>query len=287
MEELSLEVLFRRGQERFPDLSFILDSCSAGNTLSVSRRALHQHSPAGLISRARIVITEDKKYDFQVLLRSKGSGYIDSVEKFIELCSMIDPTGDYKFCPGIDTELYETRYRPVIRYDLKSVTKTSDPIAHIDSAKCMFWHKLARNSSLIERSMDAVLCQACKRLRSDLEQRLKTSSKVTVQDKENRVQPSSHFPVKYLSPDSQKEKKRQTQLERKRDKKMLKKYECVEVSLNDEQHDDMCAIIDKISQSEFCLNDLFVEGDKHGVGQVGNGQEKNQRGIYEGSKEKQ
>ena len=30
----------------------------------------------------------------------------------------------------------------------------------------------------------------------------------------------------------------------------------------------MCAIIDKISQSEFCLNDLFVEGDKHGVGQV-------------------
>ena len=26
-----------------------------------------------------------------------------------------------------------------------------------------------------------------------------------------------------------------------------------------------CAITDKISQSEFCLNDLFVEGDKHGV----------------------
>lgn len=195
-------------------------------------------------------------------------GYIDSVEKFIELCSMIDPTGDYKFCPGIDTELYETRYLSVIQYDLKSVRKTSDSIARIDLAKCMFWHKLARNSSLIERSMDAVLCQACKRLRSDLEQRLKTSSKVTIQDKENRVQPSSHFPVKYLSPDSQKKKKRQTQLERKRDKKMLKKYECVEVSLNDEQHDDMCAIIDKISQSEFCLNDLFVEGDKHGVGQV-------------------
>ena len=49
---------------------------------------------------------------------------------------------------------------------------------------------------------------------------------------------------------------------------MLKKYECVEVSLNDEQHDDIRAILDKISQSEFCLNDLFVESDKHGVGQV-------------------
>ena len=128
---------------------------------------------------------------------------IDFIEKFIELCSMIDPTGDYKFCPGIDTKLYETRYLSVIRYDLKSVRKTSDPIAHIDLAKCMFWHKLAHNSSLIERSMDAVLCQTCKRLRSDLEQRLKTLRKVTVQDKENRVQPSPHFPVKYHSPDSQ------------------------------------------------------------------------------------
>ena len=39
------------------------------------------------------------------------------------------------------------------------------------------------------------------------------------------------------------------------------KYECVEVSLDDEQHEDMCEIIDKIS--DFCLNDLFEEGDKH------------------------
>ena len=207
MESLSLEALFHHGPECFPDLSFVLGTCSAGNTLCISRRDLHQHPPAGLISRARIVITEDKKYDFQVLLRSKDSGYIDSVEKFTELCSIIDPTGGYKFCPGIDTGLYETRYLSVIRYDLKSVRKTSDPIARIDSEKCTFWHKLACNSNLIERGMDAVLCQACKRLRSDLEQCLKTSSKVTVQDKENRVQPSSHFPIKYLLPDSQKQKK--------------------------------------------------------------------------------
>ena len=67
----------RCGQELFPDLSFVLGSCSAGNTLSISRRDLDQHSPAGLIYRARIVVTEDKKYDFQVLLRSKEAGYID------------------------------------------------------------------------------------------------------------------------------------------------------------------------------------------------------------------
>ena len=107
------------------------------------------------------------------------------MEKFTELCSVIDPAGGYKFCPGIDTGLYETRYLSVIRYDLKSVREISDPIARIDSEMCTLWHKLACNSNLIERGMDTVLCQACKRLRSDLEQQLKTSSKVTIQEKEN------------------------------------------------------------------------------------------------------
>jgi hypothetical protein len=79
-----------------------------------------------------------------------------------------------------------------------------------------------------------------------------------------RRQPSSRFPIKFLSPDSQ---KGQTQLERKRDKKQLKKYECVEVS-RDEQHEDMCEIVDKISKNGYCLNDLFAEGDELGVGQV-------------------
>ena len=150
-----------------------------------------------------------KKYDFRVLLRSK----------FDELCSMIDPAGEYKFCPGFDEGLYESWYLSIIPYDLKSVKRTSDSIARIYSVKCTFWHKLARNSSIFERDMDAVLCPACKRLRSDLEQRLKTSSTVTMQDKENHVQPTSHFPNKYLSLDSQKERMRQTRLEQRRDKK--------------------------------------------------------------------
>ena len=41
----------------------------------------------------------------------------------------------------------------VILYDLKSVRKTLDPIAHIDSAKCVLWHKLAHNLSLKEALM--------------------------------------------------------------------------------------------------------------------------------------
>ena len=46
------------------------------------------------------------------------------------------------------------------------------------------------------------MCPACKRLRNDLNQRLKKVKSINLQQKENRVQPSSHFPEKYLSPKS-------------------------------------------------------------------------------------
>ena len=122
------------------------------------------------------------------------------------------------------------RYLSVIRYDIKSVRKISDVIIRVDSKNCSLWHKLACNVSIFEKDMPAVLCKPCKRLRSDLEQRLKTST-VTPEEKENRVQPSSHYPVKYLSPVSVKKKKQNTQLERSRDKKKLKKYEYTDLTL--------------------------------------------------------
>ena len=135
----------------------------------------------------------------------------------------------------------------MIRYDIKSVRKISDPILRIDSKNCSLWHKLARNANIFEKDMPAVLCQPCKRLRSDLEQRLKTST-MTPEEKENRVQPSSHYPVKYLSPASMKKKKQNTQLERSSDKKKLKKYEYTDLILSDEQHEQMCEIMQKIDE---------------------------------------
>ena len=117
--------------------------------------------------------------------------------------------------------------------------------------------------------MNAVLCSACKRLRSDLDQTLKRMITVSSDEKENRLKPCSHFPEKYLSPKSLKKKRQNINYERTVDKRLLKKYENTDVTLNEEQHDEMCSIVEQINLvGSKCLEELLVEGDKQGVGQA-------------------
>ena len=50
-------------------------------------------------------------------------------------------------------------------------------------------------------------------------------------------------------------------------KKKLAKYENTEVTLADEQHEEMSAITDKIEEvGQDELEKIFVEGDSHGMG---------------------
>lgn len=117
--------------------------------------------------------------------------------------------------------------------------------------------------------MSDVLCSSCKRLRSDLEQSLKKVAALTHIDKENRLKPSSHFPGKYLSPKSLKKKKQNVTQERMNNMRLLKKYDSVNVTLNEDQHNEMCTVVDQTNKvGSKNLDDLFVEGDKEGVGQA-------------------
>ena len=63
------------------------------------------------------------------------------------------------------------------------------------------------------------------------------------------------------------------------DKKKLRKYENTEVTLADDQHEDMCNIVKTIEEvSKDDLEKLFAEGDIHGVG------DKSQRSLVYGLK---
>lgn len=65
-----------------------------------------------------------------------------------------------------------------------------------------------------------------------------------------------------MSPESQKKKKQNTQLERSRDKKKLKKYEYTDIDLSDEQHEQMCEIVQKVDEhGSKELVDLLAAGD--------------------------
>lgn len=220
-----------------------------------------------MIHRVRIAISEDGSYDFQVIFCSKEKGVVSNVEDFSKLCEQIASKSLYKFCPGINPNEYDTRYFSIIRYDLKSVRRRTHPINRIDSVKCLLWHKLAKNASIFEKGMSDVLCSSCKRLRSDLEYACKKAATVTQSEKENRLKPSSHFPEKYLSPQSLKKKKQNTSQERIKDKRLLKKCSNMDVTLDDNQHEQMCEVIEQINKvGTDKLDALFAEGDKHGVG---------------------
>jgi len=67
-----------------------------------------------------------------------------------------------------------------------------------------------------------------------------------------------------MSPSSQQQRKRLAQYERSSSLRKLKKLEESEVLLNDEQNEEMCAVVDAVKDDE--LEKLFIEGDQHGVG---------------------
>ena len=70
-----------------------------------------------------------------------------------------------------------------------------------------------------------------------------------------------------MSPASQLKSKQNRISERNNDKIKLRKYEKTEVTLADEQHDDMCNVMNTIEEvSRDDLEKVFAEGDAHGVG---------------------
>ena len=70
-----------------------------------------------------------------------------------------------------------------------------------------------------------------------------------------------------MSPESQKERKRQQKIQRDSYRRRFCNVDRIDVSLDSEQDSEMCEIsssIDKMCSEE--LEKLFVEGDEHGVG---------------------
>ena len=148
----TLGQLEEAGKQMYPDLAFIACTNECGDSvLTCSRRDLYNHPPLGLVSRVQVVVNQDGKYDFQVILFSKEKGSITTIGDYLALCEQIAGKGGYKFCPGIDPNTYKTTYYDIIRYDPKSLRRTMYPVQRIDSCKCTLWHKLAKNASIFEK----------------------------------------------------------------------------------------------------------------------------------------
>ena len=76
----------------FEDLSFAVCSTALSESpkcLLCSPSTLHNHPPAALVFRARIIVSQCGNYEFQVLLRTKDKGTMTCEDELHHLCGML------------------------------------------------------------------------------------------------------------------------------------------------------------------------------------------------------
>ncbi len=122
------------GAERFPDLVFVVCSDIGADVLICTQKDLRRHTPIGLISRVKLIVEEDSRYDFQVIMISKEKGRFNSLEEFLILCEKMTASSGYKFCPGFNSDTYHCTYFDHIQYDLR---RSTQPLSRIDSQNCL------------------------------------------------------------------------------------------------------------------------------------------------------
>ena len=263
-----LEDVFFVEEQRFKELAFVkgYSGPEKSPVFVITQRKLFYHPPFGYTSRVTITVKENK-YVINVLAFHLESGELANSEDAHELCNKFSCLSSFKFCPGIEWNLYEQQYFQVIRYHLKSVRYSISPFQRVDSIRCALWFKLPVNASLAEKSSDEVMCSACKRLRTDLNWQLKRTQAESPSRKVKRQAASSKAKLSYMSPASQLKRKQNMISERNNDKIKLRRYENTEVTLADDQHDDMCNVVKTIEEvGKNDLDKVFAEGDSHGVG---------------------
>ena len=185
--------------------------------------------------------------------------------EWLSVCEKISKSGNYKFCPGMSVEVFSETYASVLRYESKSVRVATELFSCVDSPSCSMWHRLARNASIFEEDTDDVMCQPCKQMRSHLDQHVWVSQAVTPMKKAGRLEPSSRCPLSTLSPDSVNKWRENLMTEWAQDKKTIRKYEHTEITLDDDQSDEMAEIVNVInSRSPDAVSEIFQKAESQG-----------------------
>jgi len=254
------------GARYFPDMCFAKARDDAGNSMVViTQKTLMFHRPFGFTSRVQITI-RGMEYEVHVMMKNLISGTLTSVNDVKELCRQFCVGSGYKFCPGIDPTFYHSHYFETIRFDIKSVRRTAEPFDRVDSVNCKLWFLLASNATAAQKAAMEVQCPACKRLVHDLNCQRRCTSAESPSRKLKRQLSSSQARLSYMSSASWQKRKCHAQSERSNLLRKVEKFSQSDVTLTDEQHDEMCAIVEGIRTEE--LEKIFLEGSEHGVGDL-------------------
>jgi len=91
--------------------------------------------------------------------------------------------------------------------------------------RCLLWFTVARNATLAEKSASEVMCSACKRLKANLDWQLKRTRAESPTRKIKRQSASSTARLRYMSPESQRKRKKNMVSQRNKGKKSKRRVE--------------------------------------------------------------
>ena len=148
-------------------------------------------------------------FKFEVLFVAIVTGVLqDDQSCFYELISSICPDSRYFMCQGIPHNM-----SIIMAFQTKSVCSWDQPFQRLHHKDCIMWLKSTSTSASAKTPPQK--CKLCTNLMYYIRREGKKWESVTSEQKAARVQPSSHFPMKYLSPASQEERRSFLSKERK------------------------------------------------------------------------
>lgn len=133
-------------------------------------------------------------FKFEALFITIAKGVLPADQnQFYKYIQSLCPDSKYFICEGIPYEMVT-----LMDYQTKNMRKWDFPFQRLDHNNCEMW---VQSGSVNRR------CYCCSNLMYYINRGAKKQQSVTPEEKAARVNPSSHFPIKFLSPADQQERR--------------------------------------------------------------------------------
>ena len=204
--------------------------------------------------------TVETTYTFEAHFEPIKSGKVGDGQ-FNELIESLHPSSTYYLCEGIPQDVACN-----VTFDAKNLRKWGFPLHRTDHTQCLMWFHLEKVPLNLKYG---VRCTFCSKLYHYLICENSRRQKVTIDQKAQRILPSSKCPVKYLSPFSKEKRHQLTRQELKSKKRKVQNYEQYNVNVGELSNEELLAIVTHIHhKSKADLSSLLTEADKVGKGDI-------------------
>ena len=177
-------------------------------------------------------------------------------------------TDKHVLCPGV---LGVDDLQNVLGYIPKPVNLFNGPITTVHSKTCKMWHiPSAQNVKSKAEESDVRhqrVCGECLIASRYVHEQIQKKREMDSSKRHERQQPSSNYPMKFLSPKSKTARYANSRLQRHRLEKHVKKlYKRTKIELPQEQSTELCQLIETIESSDAGkkeLANIFNEGNQY------------------------